>query len=281
MSRRTRTKEVLDELISGIAELASSDRWQAWLAVQSRFHRYSFTNTLLIHLQRPDATKVAGFHAWRLLDRSVRKGEKAIWILAPVTRKATTEDTDNDDTAAQRVVVGFKAVAVFDIAQTDGCELPTIVAHLQGDDACNAYGQLVGVAQTLAYTVEDAEFTDARNGDCTFALQRIRVASDRSAAQRIKTLAHEIAHAILHEGAPDRAIAELEAESIAYIVCHQIDIASGEYSFGYVTAWAGGGEDAIAAIKTSGNRIQRTADEILTLFNDVTLAPSRSVTSGR
>lgn len=129
MTTNDRRDDVLNRLTEGITNLTSSDAWQEWLTVQSRFHRYSFNNTLLIHLQRPEATRVAGFHAWRRLGRNVRKGEKAIWILAPVTRKPADEERSGASAAAERgrVLVAFKPTAVFDIAQTDGEELPEVV----------------------------------------------------------------------------------------------------------------------------------------------------------
>ena len=119
MVRSSRMDEVMNGLVAGIERLTSSQTWQDWLKVQSRFHRYSFGNTLLIGMQCPDATKVAGFQAWPRLGRNVRRGEKAIWILAPVTRKfSQDDDSDGDD----RVLVAFKPAAVFDLrtSSTDG-----------------------------------------------------------------------------------------------------------------------------------------------------------------
>lgn len=261
MSSTNRKDEVINGLIAGISRLTTSDKWQDWLKVQSRFHHYSFGNTLLIQMQCPDATRVAGFQAWRKLGRNVRKGEKAIWILAPVTRKAG-EDTEAD-ADGRRVLVAFKPAAVFDVAQTDGEELPEVCSRLEGDDVAGVYGRLLVVANSLGYTVEDATFTDTRNGDCTYDLRRIRIAADRSPVQRVKTLVHELAHAMLHEGFNNRELAELEAESVAYIVCQAVGLDSSEYSLGYVSVWAGGGDEAIAAIKAAGTRIQRTADDIV------------------
>jgi hypothetical protein len=151
-----------------------------------------------------------------------------------------------------------------DIAQTDGDELPTIVERLQGDDVGGAYSRLVGVARSLGYTVEEDYLSGERNGDCNFAERRIRVEVTNSEVQQVKTLAHEIAHAMLHEGFTDRALAELEAESVAFVVCRALGIESASYSFGYLATWAGGGTEAITAIKAAGARIQKTADAILT-----------------
>lgn len=265
MPTTNRKDEVLNDLIDGIAKLTSSETWQEWLTVQSRFHRYSFNNTMLIQLQCHEATRIAGFHAWRKLGRNVRKGEKAIWILAPVTRKLTeAEDTDGQaGERKSRAIVAFKPAAVFDIAQTDGEDLPEIVSRLHGEDEGGAYTLLRTVAHGLGYTVEEEMLPGSRNGDCNFETRSIRVEVRNEQVQQVKTLAHEIAHAMLHEDFKDRALAELEAESVAYIVCAAFGIDSSDYSFGYVTSWGGGGDEAIAAIRAAGSRIQKTADEII------------------
>jgi antirestriction protein ArdC len=270
MTASTRRPEVLETLTAGIARLTNSDAWQDWLNVQSRFHRYSFHNSLLIQLQCPGATHVAGFHAWRKLGRFVRKGEKGIWILAPVTKRV--DDDDSDDKV--RTVVAFRAVAVFNISQTDGDELPAVCKRLEGDDSTQAYRGLVDVAPSIGYSVEDADFSGEKNGDCAFDMRRIRVRAGNSSAQRVKTLAHELAHALLHEGFNDRALAELEAESVAYVVCSALGLDSDVYTFGYVAVWSGGGDEAIAAIKSAGTRIQQTADSILTKLEAADRAPA-------
>jgi antirestriction protein ArdC len=239
--------------------------------VQGRFHRYSINNVLLIAAQYPEATRVAGFKAWRKMNRFVRKGEKAIWILAPMIYKsadtADTADTDGTDgDKGDRAIRGFKFVPVFDVAQTDGEDLPSICSRINGDDSAGCYAELVAVAHSLGFTVEDHEFGGSTNGDCTYSLQRIRVERTNSPAQRVKTLAHEITHALLHEGHDDQARAELEAESTAYIVCRALGIDSRAYSFGYVAIWAGGGEQAIAGIKASCERIHKSAATILRAF---------------
>lgn len=258
MTANNNHPELIEQLTRGIAKLTSSENWQHYLDCQSRFHRYSFGNVLLIATQRHEATRVAGFSAWRRMNRFVRKGERAIWILAPMIYK----DADETD----RIIRGFKFVPVFDVAQTDGEELPSICNRLVGDDPQGHYASLLGVAHTAGFTVEDHEFDGSTNGDCSHNEQRIRVESRNTPAQRVKTLAHEIAHALLHETVESRALAELEAESTAYVVCHALGIDTSEYSFGYVTTWAGGGDLAILGIKASCERIQKAAATILRAF---------------
>jgi hypothetical protein len=167
-----------------------------------------------------------------------------------------------------RVIRGFKWVPVFDIAETDREEPPSVCNRLIGEDSSGLYAQIVAVAQSIGYSVEDVEIPGSTNGDCSFDLHRIRVEVTNSPAQRVKTLAHEIAHAMLHEGFKDRRLAELEAESTAWVVCHSLGLDTSDYSFGYVANWAGGGDEAIAGIKASCERIQKTTASILRSFEE-------------
>jgi len=254
--------ELIEKLAEGVRNLTSSEQWQRYLDFQAKFHRYSFNNVLLIAAQRHEATQVAGFNAWRKLNRFVRKGETAIWVLAPMVYK----NAGPEEGETEKVVRGFKFVPVFDVAQTDGEELPTICKRLAGDDPAGHYTTLLAVARSIGFSVEDHEFGGSTNGDCNHSEHRIRVEARNAPAQRVKTLAHEIAHALLHEDFEDRALAELEAESTAYVVCQALGVESSDYSFGYVATWAGGGEQAIGKIKASCERVQKTAAAILQAF---------------
>jgi hypothetical protein len=258
MAANDRHAALVDQLTDGIADLTSSDRWRRYLDFQGRFHRYSAGNVLLILAQCPDATRVAGFRAWRSHDRTVRKGERAIWILAPMVRPRSNDGSDDG-----QAVCGFKWVPVFDVSQTDGGELPSVCRPLSGDDGVADFARLVDIARLLGFRVEDHRFEGPTNGDCCHSRRRIRVEVRRSPSQRLKTLAHELAHAILHETVEDLSVAELEAESTAYVVCAHLGVDTAEYTFGYVATWAGGGGAAIAAIKASCDRIQRAAEVIV------------------
>jgi antirestriction protein ArdC len=260
------TDELLQSLTEGIAELGSQESWTKWLDAQRVFHKYSFNNGLLIARQCPQATRVAGFQAWRQLGRCVRKGEKAIRILAPVTRR---DEVTGDNGEPQKVasLVGFRAAAVFDLSQTDGDELPQSPCRRLTEDApAEAWDALKEIAQDFGYSVTlSEELPDERNGDCNFVTHSIRVLGCLAPAQQIKTLTHELAHALLHsDGQTPREVAELEAESVAYVVCGSgLGIDSREYSLGYVAGWAGGSKDAIEGIRRSGERISRAARRIL------------------
>jgi N-terminal domain of anti-restriction factor ArdC/IrrE N-terminal-like domain len=253
-----RRSDLLTQLSEGIVSLTTSDQWRRHLDCQRAFRHYSFGNVVLIAAQCPGASQVAGFHAWKKLGRSVRRGQTAIWILAPMVRRRTAEERDDD-----RPVRGFKYVAVFDLSQTEGEELPTVCQRLTGDEPAACVDGLTGVADALGYAVDVTELPDGVNGDCAFDLRRIRIEGRNSPAQQAKTLVHEIAHALLHPDEPDRRLAELEAESTAYVVCRSLGVDTAAYSFGYVASWAGDGERAVAGIKASGSRIQGAAAAIL------------------
>ncbi len=277
MPTSTDHRELLQRLAEGVGQLTTSSAWRRHLELQARFHRYSSRNVVLIGLQRPDATRVAGFRAWRALRRHVCRGERAIWILAPILERR--EDLDTGEREA--IVRGFRFVPVFDVAQTDGEPLASVCDLLVGDDERGAYAALVGVAETIGFRVEDHDFAGAANGDCSHATRRIRVEAANAPAQRVKTLAHELGHALMHARCEDRALAELEAESVAYVACAALGIDSSRYSFGYLAAWAGGSDAANDAITGSCDRIQRAAATILdACLVSGALAPTKASACG-
>jgi antirestriction protein ArdC len=265
--------ETMRRLEDGVRALTESGEWQRWLDVQRRFHSYSFNNVLLIALQRPDATRVAGFRRWLEMGRHVRKGEKGIAIIAPIVHRTKVVEDDGTERTVSHSPERFRIAHVFDVAQTDGDELPESPARrLSGDDATGAYTRLVEVAHSIGYTVEEDYLSGGTNGLCDFVAHCIRVEVTNDPVQQVKTLAHELAHAMLHDPAGfsgERGLAELEAESVAYVVCDGVGVDSGSYSFGYVAGWAGGGDEALSALKASGARIARTARTILDAVTEV------------
>jgi len=210
---------------------------------------------------------VAGFNTWLKLGRHVRRGERGIAILAPCIYRAEQEAEDQAE--VRRVLRGFRVAHVFDLEQTEGEPLPEVARRLDGSDGYGAFDRLCAVAALLGYTVERDDL-GVTNGDCNFNLRRIRVHVCVSEAHGVKTLIHELAHAILHDdGLPrERALAELEAESVAFILSSEFGIDSGSYSFGYLATWGGGGEEAIAAIRGCGERIAGAAKRILTAVEE-------------
>ena len=257
-------QEALELLEQGIKDLSESGNWEQYLKVQSRFHRYSFGNVVMILSQFQDATRVAGYRAWQDMGRQVRKGEKAITILAPIIRKV--EDKTGEDV---RRLTGFKGSSVFDISQTDGDELPAIRTALNGDDA-GLIQELLKFATSRQIPVTFKGCLGP-NGICHFAPNgqiSISVESQLSALHQCKTLAHELGHALMHGEKEYRlhngkSQIELEAESVAFMVLNHFGLDSGHYSFAYVLSWSGGSDEAIVQLKASGQRIQGAAHQVI------------------
>jgi hypothetical protein len=260
---------LLEGLSAGIADLTTSEKWTQYLDVQSKFYRYSPNNVMLILLQNPYATRVAGYRAWQALDHQVMAKESALRILAPMTYKR--DDAPEGEKA--REIRGFKLVPVFDISQTEGPDLPDIVSKLEGLAPEGVFAKLTEFAQGIGFRVERPQSLDSgANGDTSHSEGRIRVVSSNSEAQQAKTLAHEIGHALLHdpgiEATKDleRGLKELEAESAAYVICAALGMDTSDYSFGYVAGWAGGAPEATQGIKASTGRIQKAATAVLKAF---------------
>jgi hypothetical protein len=257
--KNTHTLELLEQ---GIKNLASQENWLNHLKTQAVFHSYSFNNCCLIINQCPDASSVAGFNAWKKLNRNVKKGEKGIRILAPMVHK------DKEDHESVRV--SFRAVAVFDVSQTEGEPLPEIVTRLEGDDN-GVLAALKEFATSKGFRVVEEEMGET-NGSCSYRSPiTITLNPNRSLLQQAKTLAHELGHALLHcgenyTGHDAKSAMELEAESVAFVVLQHFGIDSGDYSFGYISHWAAAGADlepVIAQLKESGARIQKATNEII------------------
>ena len=243
---------VHQQLQSAVERLVGSDEWKAMLEVASRFHSYSVNNQLLIFAQRPDATRVAGYRAWQRLGRQVRKGEKGIAILAPCVYRARVEQEDDRDVREQRSLRGFRVVHLFDIAQTEGEPIEELDAIrpqlLEGEAPEGFWDALVGAAKEAGFeVVRDRKRNE--NGYCDLAKRVIAVRPDVDPAQALKTLVHELAHALLHGDGVSRTreIEEVEVESVAYVVCGALGLDTGDYSFAYVARWSRGVAQLITA----------------------------------
>jgi hypothetical protein len=254
--KKTDAFELLEQ---GIKNLANQDNWLNHLKTQAVFHSYSFNNCCLIINQCPEASSVAGFNAWKKLNRTVEKG---IRILAPMVRK------EAEDPEATRV--SFRSVAVFDVSQTEGELLPEIATRLEGDDH-GVLNALKEFATSKGFRVIEEEMGET-NGSCSHRSPiTITLNHNRSLLQQAKTLAHELGHALLHcgenyTGHDAKSSMELEAESVAFVVLHHFGLDSGDYSFGYISHWAATGADmepVIAQLKESGARIQKATNEII------------------
>jgi hypothetical protein len=253
-----------ERLEAAVTEIVSGDDWRRMLKVASAFHRYSFNNHLLILSQRPDATLVAGFRKWLQLERHVRKGEKGIAILAPCKYKTKIEDEDGEERTLQQIR-GFRVVYVFDISQTDGEPLDDTDALrprlLDGDAPEGLWDGLVSIANAHGYGVVRHQ-RSGENGYCDFTAKVMAVRPDVTPAQAVKTLVHELGHGMLHGdgSARKRDVAEVEVESVAFVVCDALGLDSGDYSFPYVARWADG---SIENVKETADRVVECARQIL------------------
>ena len=296
-----RVAELTERLENGVKELYASDNYAQYITAMAKFHHYSFGNALLILFQCPQATNVAGYNTWKQLGRQVKRGEKGIMILAPCNFRASLEREKIDPLTGQallgpdgkplteKVKISpnrFKIAHVFDLSQTEGRELPQIgVSELTGDvaDYTGIYNRLTALSP-LPVLQED--FQRSAKGYTSFTENRIVVKPGMSQVQTIKTLVHEIAHAKLHK--PDdildvprpgeRRRKEVEAESIAYVVCQHFGIDTADYSLAYVAGWSKGRE--LTELKGSLNIIHATAGEIIDAISPPP-APERTLEQAR
>jgi hypothetical protein len=256
-----------DQLTDRIGALVGGDQWRAMLASAARFHRYSFGNVLLIAFQRPDATRVAGYRTWQRVGRQVRKGERGIAILAPCTYRASTDDTDDADGTPEptRWVRGWRVAYVFDVSQTDGEPLPDVLpVLLRGDDPGRLWDALAAQVRDAGYALTRGdcdEVCPGSNGFTDYAAREVRVRADVDPAQACKTLAHELGHVLLHaDSTAPRKRCEVEAESVAYVVCHASGLDTDDYSLPYVAGWANGD---LSLIRASAQTVTTTARRVL------------------
>ena len=280
-------REITDKLEQGIKELFESERFKEYLRTMSKFYNYSFNNTLLIAMQKPEATYVAGYTSWqRNFDRQVMKGEKGIKILAPAPYKAQ-EEREKIDPATQKPVIGadgkavtetvevlrpaFKVVSVFDVSQTDGKELPDIVVDELKGTVENYEAFFDALKQESPVPISFEDIPGGAKGFFSPVESRIAIQEGMSEIQTVKTAIHEIAHAKLHAVKPDEKAApedkkdrhtkEVEAESVAYTVCQRYGIETSDYSFGYIAGWSSGKETK--ELKSSLDTIRKTAAEMI------------------
>ena len=291
---KDRMREIVDSIENGIKELFESDKYRKYLATMSRFHRYSVNNTMLIYMQRPDATHVAGFNKWRdQFGRNVLKGEKGIRIIAPTPYKKKVEEIKTDpetnapilDADGKAIIEEkeiripmFKVVSVFDVSQTAGKPLPQLAADLSGNvQQHEVFMEALRRASPVPMEIKPV----ARDTDGFFSIkaQSITIRAGMSEVQTVCAAVHEIAHAKLHDyehmteladdgetilvpGEKSRNTEEVEAESISYAVCQYYGIETGENSFGYIATWSKGKE--LKELRASLETINKTASELIT-----------------
>ena len=288
-ARTDRLEALHQQLAAGVEAIRDGQAWADWLTVASRLHTYSFNNQILIAMQKPEARMVAGYGAWQAMGRQVRKGEKAIWILAPVTRRARTDadgTLDSDDLAGtspapdpattgagrgRGSVVGFRGAGVFDVSQTDGDPIPTPPAPqlLEGHAPPGLWDALTSVITARGFTVArcaTAAEIGGANGLTDYGTRAVTVRGDVDDAQAVKTLAHEAGHVLLHnpadrgQGPACRDLIEVEAETVAYLVAAHHGLDTADYTFAYIAGWAGRDNEAITS---TARRVLDTARTLI------------------
>ena len=256
--RQAKRSEQREQVERSVRELLTSDGWRRWAETRATFHSYSFGNCLLIAQQAPQATQVAGFRAWQGLGRQVRKGERAIRIMAPMSVKR-----ENVDTGEVERIPFFRAVPVFDVAQTDGEPLPEAPrSPITGDSHERFLALLTAHAESLGYTVGREDLEHAR-GYCDHKRRRIVLASDVAAANaQVRVLVHELAHAHgVTYSDYSREQAEVIVETAAVIVCGSLGLDTSGESIPYIAEWGEAGDlDAIRKHAETVDRIARTIE---------------------
>ena len=278
---RARVKALTEQLETGVKAVFESEKYKGYLNAMSKFHHYSFSNVMLILMQCPEASMVAGYTTWKKqFGRTVKKGEHGIMILAPAPYKRIVEtekidpltkapilDANGDPIRETDYIVqqNFKVVYVFDVSQTEGRELPSLgVGELSGE--VEHFERIFAAVEALSPVPVEYRPAQKSKGCYSHWEQKIYLNQGMSQVQTLKTLIHETAHALLHarpEAADkDRHTREVEAESIAYVVCQHFGIDTADYSFPYVTSWSSGKE--LDELKASLDCISKTASGLIT-----------------
>lgn len=289
ITEKQKLQEITDKLEEGLKELFESEKYKTYLSTMSKFHNYSFNNTLLIAMQKPEATLVAGYKAWQKnFERHVNKGEKAIRILAPAPYKIKEERDKLDPVTGEMMfdengmpqkeqvevtIPAFRAVSVFDVSQTDGKPIPELEAQ-ELLSTVEGYEDFVQALMNVApVPIGFEDIPGDSKGYFHTEEKRIAVQENMSESQTLKTMVHEVAHSMLHnkeinrddlieEPAKDRNTKEVEAESVAYTVCQHFGIDTSDYSFGYIAGWSSGKD--MKELKSSLDTIRKTASELIT-----------------
>ena len=288
-TEKQKVQEITDKLEKGLKELFESEKYKTYLSTMSKFHNYSFNNTLLIAMQKPEATLVAGYKAWQKnFERHVNKGEKAIRILAPAPYKIKEERDKLDPVTGEMMfdengmpqkeqvevtIPAFRAVSVFDVSQTDGKPIPELEAQ-ELLSTVEGYDDFVQALMNVApVPIGFEDIPGDSKGYFHTEEKRIAVQENMSESQTLKTMVHEVAHSMLHNKeinrddlmeapAKDRNTKEVEAESVAYTVCQHFGIDTSDYSFGYIAGWSSGKD--MKELKSSLDTIRKTASELIT-----------------
>lgn len=269
-------KEIMEKLEKGISDVFESEKYKNYLKFLSSFHNYSANNSMLIFLQKPDASLVAGYKSWQKLGRQVQRGEKGIDILAPMPYKFTKDVEKIDPGTGKKTVetkevqgLNFRKVSVFDVSQTQGKELPSLITEIKTSSK-NAENVINSIKRISEIPISFEDIKDGSKGYYSPLENRIAIKEGMSLDQTVKTLVHEYTHSQLHSKGLtdiDRRTAEVQAESVAFIVSNKFGIDTSEYSFSYVAAWSSGKE--LEELKSSLDIIQKTSNQIIEKIENV------------
>jgi len=268
---KDKTKELLQTLEAGVKAVFTSGRYQEYLTTMARFHHYSWSNVMLIQLQRPESSHVAGYTTWLKLGRTVNKGEHGIRILAPATFKKFMVKPHDDPALdalsaatleAPRIIRYFRTVVVFDVSQTSGADLPELAKELEGD-LPDYEAMLQAIQDVSSCPIEFGPVRGGAKGYFSPSENKIVVKKGMSELQTIKTLLHEVAHERLHRDLKEsRAVAEVTAESVAFTTASFLGLDTSDYSFSYLASWST--DEQLAEFRKSLPVIQRASNDLIT-----------------
>lgn len=270
MANDEKYKEITEKLLSGVTEVFQEDRFKKYLKTMSKFHSYSFRNSLLIHLQMPDAKMVEGFKAWEGHNRYVKRGQKGIAIFAPYLIKKKiqleSENPEKDGGETEQTLVKFKVTYVWDVSQTEGEPLPSLFNELTGN--VDRFDQIFSMLKEISpYNISFEQIPGTVKGYCNFDNRKIAIQIGMSDEQTIKTLIHEIAHSLIHENSKkSREQEEVEAESVAFIISDFLGVDTSSYSFDYVAIWSR--EMETSELQEILANIQQKASAIISQLSD-------------
>lgn len=276
---------IMKSLEEGVEKVFTSEQYQMYLQTMAKFHNYSFNNTLLIAMQRPDATLLAGYQTWqKKFHRHVKRGEKGIKIIAPVPVKEKRQ-VEKIDEETQEIVIGidgqpetetverilprFRVTTVFDVSQTEGEPLPTLEVNELVGDVFIYEDFMKGLEEISPVPFQFQEIGSGAKGYYSNAEKLVAIQTGMSQAQTMKTAVHETAHAIFHDRdvmeengiTKDRMTKEVEAESVAYVVCNHFGLDTSDYSFNYVAGWSSDKE--MPELRSSMDTIRLTSSQLI------------------
>ena len=285
MTKDEYMKEITDRLEAGVRGVLDSENYKAYLTSMSKFHTYSFRNTMLIFLQKPDASLVAGLGKWQSeFERTRKQGEAGLKIIAPkfytVKKRVPKKDPDTGKPIKDKngkpvmeeqeiTVPDYRVVSVYDVSQTEGKELPEAHVDMLSGDVEQFQDLQAALERSSPYAISIEPILDGAKGRCFYLEQRIAVNEGMSELQTLKTAIHEVAHARLYEKnshlaedkQPDKATREVQAESVAYAVCQYWGLDTSDYSFGYIANWSSGRD--LKELQASLETIRAAANDLI------------------